>query len=378
MPGLSLGLGLGLSRSQGGGFSLAAFMAGQSDGFWYDFTSPDRLFQSTVGPPANDPSEVIGLALDQRRASGKTLAQVAAEQPELFANNDFSGGSTGWNVINTGASHTATFSGGAVRYQTTTTSPALEVRQVGVLTVGKLYELTVEVSAHTSGSIKELAGAAAVASGVGTTVTYFVATTANCGLTRNSTNVDITIDRVSLKEIPSYAAAQATTNFKPKFQLVGATGDGSDDRLGTTYGSTTGDAFALYPATTVPATISATQVIAGAMDGSANGDYLAITTGGALRAKVGATTLDSTGVDLRNGVHDVGYWTDGATLYLYANGAIVASGAWTGSRPTTVWNLFALNNNGTASSFFAGSIRAALVGRQALTLSLANQLSAPY
>ena len=97
MP-LSLSLGLGLSaRNTGGGFSLAAFMAAQADGFWYDFGQTDRLFQEPTGPtPADEPNEVIGLALDQRAWGGKTLAAYMAAQPEISINGDFASGSTGW------------------------------------------------------------------------------------------------------------------------------------------------------------------------------------------------------------------------------------------------------------------------------------------
>lgn len=66
MSGLSLGLGLGLSRSQGG-FSLASFMAGQTDGFWYDFGSPDRLFQTTdESSPVTTVGQSIGRVNDRR------------------------------------------------------------------------------------------------------------------------------------------------------------------------------------------------------------------------------------------------------------------------------------------------------------------------
>src|SRR5690606_7271653 len=77
--------GLGLTPlSKGGGIDLNAFMAAQSDGLWFDFTQTDRLFQENVGPtPANDPGEVIGLAMSQRVWGGKTLAELLAGQPEL-------------------------------------------------------------------------------------------------------------------------------------------------------------------------------------------------------------------------------------------------------------------------------------------------------
>lgn len=68
-----IGLGLPISRMgvTGGGQSpsawLASFMAGQSDGFWYDFSRPTTLFQGTdESTPVDTFGQVIGRAKDQR------------------------------------------------------------------------------------------------------------------------------------------------------------------------------------------------------------------------------------------------------------------------------------------------------------------------
>lgn len=52
---------------KGGGFSLPAFMAGQSDGFWYDFTRIDGLFQGAdEATPVTAFGDVIGRVNDRR------------------------------------------------------------------------------------------------------------------------------------------------------------------------------------------------------------------------------------------------------------------------------------------------------------------------
>jgi hypothetical protein len=376
MVALSLGLGLGLTRNTGGGFSLAAFMAAQSGGFWYDFGQTDRLFQEVVGPtPANDPNEVIGLALSKRRSGGQTLVQVIADATELVTNGDFTNGLTDWTDAST---PTSSFIVSGDRALSSIVGGATaRLRRTVIVTAGRLYRVSRSGTCNYSLSSTSSYSGDLLANG-GNTENYVVAATTGLFFNFTTTVDGLTIDNVSVKEVSREPATQATAGFKPTFQAAGARGDGSDDRLQTGYTSTTGDAFAVFPSATIPATLAATQVLAGTMDVSANGDYAAVTTAGAFRVKVGQTVLDSAGIDLRNGVQDLAYWTEGATLYLYANGAIVASGAWTGSRPATVWNLFALNNNGTAGSFSAATLRAALVGREALTITKANQICNVY
>ena len=371
MSGLSLGLGLGLSpRNKGVGFSLPAFMAGQSDKFWYAFTSPDRMFQENVGPtPANDPSEVIGLAPSQATSGGQTFAAYLAAQPELVTNGAF-GSDTAWTK------GTGWAISGGVASNNAPGGPSNLTQNLG-LVAGRLYAITFTLSVS-AGNLAAYAGFSGTSSGplaVNGTYTRYLTAGGDAQVYLQASAAFVgSVDNVSVKEVSRYPASQAAGSFKPTVQAGGAKGDATDDRHGTGFASASGDAFNVYPAAIIPATLAATQVFAGAMDGSSNGDYLAITTGGALRAKVGATTLDSTGIDLRGGTHDLAYWTDGATLYLYADGAIVASGPWTGSRPTTTWNLFALNNNGTPSNFTGATMKAALRGAQALTVSLANQI----
>lgn len=372
-----------------GGFSLAAFMASQSAGFWYDFTRTDTMFQEDVGPtPADEPNEVIGLALSQRLWRGQTRAAYLAGQPELVTNGDFSGGVAGW-VVSLG---TITSDAGTLRLTDSGMGHVLQSPALSVV-AGRIYRVAFQQKGDASISAMQVSFRRRSATGANiSSVAYFDVTTSYQSyeffIVANESQTDaaftlrlrgstaLNIDNVSVREVSQVPATQSTTSFKPKFQLVGATGDGTDDRAVTNYAAGSGENFLMLPATTVPVTLAGTQVLAGAMDGSANGAYIAITTAGALRVKWGATTLDSTGVDLRNGVRDVGLWTDNGTLYLFADGVVVGSGAWTGTIPTTTWNLWALNNNGTASNFFAGSLKAALAGREAINLARAIQICA--
>lgn len=125
--------------------------------------------------------------------------------PELLVNGDFSNGGTGWSVNNADATHIVTFAGGTMRFQSGTTSPQLNVQQANVLTVTKTYQVVVEIAAFTSGALKmDMAVSSVVVGTAPGTYTYrLAAANANFNLTRSTANVDIAVDRVSVREIIS-------------------------------------------------------------------------------------------------------------------------------------------------------------------------------
>jgi hypothetical protein len=363
-------------------------MASQSDGFWYDFGQTDRLFQENVGPtPANDPAEVIGLALSSRLWAGRTLTEELAGQAEFVTNGDFSNGTTGWTTNSTTQSVVA----GALRVAATAANGFSNQTLLG-LNTSRMYRLSCTVSNVSGGVVVVLVrtnvGAAivntAIVSGAGPQAVeiFFQPTTSDVQvrLQVGTSGQSADFDNVSVKEVSRYPATQATGSFKPTFQTTGAKFDGTDDNLLTGYlaQAAAGGNF-LVARVTVPVTLAGTQIIAGTNDsGGANPFRLGITTAGALRATVGAgSTLDSTGIDLRGTETVVGLSYDGATVRTFAGSAQVGSFAETGAISTTVpFRLGARNDNGTAATFFAGSIDSILAGRQALDNARFNQIAA--
>ena len=121
-------------------------------GVWYDTSDLSTMFQDPAGttpvymPGQGQPDPWIGLQLDKR------LGLVRG--PERLTNGDFSAGGTPWAITNADATHVVTFSSGTMRFQCDTLTPALQVQQTGVMTVGKWYEITTVASAHVAGSIK--------------------------------------------------------------------------------------------------------------------------------------------------------------------------------------------------------------------------------
>jgi len=176
------------------------------------------LFTTATGGANPVPGDPVGFMANCAGQGGKSFAQVMAGQPELVTNGDFNAGSTGWIVTGADASHIITFADGKLRYQSDTTSPILSFRQSNVLTVGKWYYIEVECSNYVSGSLKtdnSTNGPTTLVSKAGKNMALVKATSEILNILRNSTNVDLTIDSISIKEIPSLPFSQTTAGARP-------------------------------------------------------------------------------------------------------------------------------------------------------------------
>lgn len=354
-------------------FSLSAFMARQSDGFFYDFTRTDRHFQEHTGPTlADDIGESIGLALDQRTWGGATPS--SAFGPELVPDSTLSDVSaltlqTDWSAS---AGVVTKVGGASGRFVSVTGSLA---------TVGATYYSTTVVSARSAGTVLVNVGSV---DGVGRTAAgtyteYVRATTTGtpspAGLTLYGNAAFAgSVDSWSVKLVPGYSALQATGAAKPTRQAGGAKFDGTDDNLLTTYYAASGANF-IAAAISVPATIAATQVIAGASGAAANRTFLSLDTSGRVTAGVGSNF--HTGVtDLRGTDVVIAMSYDGSSVRLFAGSAIEKSEAQ-GSTPTTTisYRIGAMNNNGTASNFTAATVKRVVAGREFLTLERFKQIA---
>jgi hypothetical protein len=115
---------------------------------------------------------------------------------DVLTNGDFEGGATGWTVTGNDGTHVATFAGGTLRFQSDTTSPQLIVAQ-NSLTSGRRYEMFAEVSSWTSGTAKiEHTTGTILLNRAGTFRMYITASSISFSITRSTTNVDLTIERV--------------------------------------------------------------------------------------------------------------------------------------------------------------------------------------
>lgn len=361
-------------------------MAGQSDGFWYDFTKTDRLFQENTGPtPAAAASDVIGLALSQRTSGGQTLAQVVSAATEIIPDPGFD--SSGAWTMTTPSGTTSVVAGGQLTL-TRDGVAASDPRAVstGVATSGRLYRVEFDVVSRTSASNNIGLRVDAVSyfgltsiGAVGRKVFYIAPTSSGVvGVTHGGAGPStLVIDNFSVKEVSRYPAVQATTSLKPKFQTTGAAFDGSDDNLLTGYMAGAGANF-IVAKVTIPASIPATQVIAGSWSVGVATDaaYLALATNGQLRRGVG-TSAASSGPDLRGTTADIGISWNGATIRAFAVSSQVEEVAQAGvSNTNTPFRVGAMNGFATAANFFAGSIKAIVAGRQFLDLATFNKIAA--
>ena len=126
---------------------------------------------------------------------GETLSD------ELVTNGGFNTNSN-WTVTGEDGTHIATFNN-SLRYQSDTTSPVLSVNQDLVFEVGKTYKIKTEISDITSGYVKTDAFGASnnLNASIGTNIIYGVATSTTLNILRGTTNVDVTIDSISVKEV---------------------------------------------------------------------------------------------------------------------------------------------------------------------------------
>jgi hypothetical protein len=362
-------------------FSLAAFMAAQSDGFYYDFIKTDRLFQENIGPtPADDVGELIGLALDQRQWNGQTLAQVLATQSELVTNGTFDTDLTGWT--DAGGDGSASVDAGALKIIEGATANE-ERRQVLTVTVGAVYK----VSCSLGGTapiifIGSTSGGAELGNIQSSGTRYITATTTTLSLRCRTGNalgsgLFATFDNVSVKLIPSIPAIQATGSLKPALQTTGAKFDGSDDNLLTSYTSAVGANF-IAALISVPASLPGTQTIVGSNDGVPNRCRLSVNPNGNLCAAVG-TQLENTiftTSNLRGTEVVVCLSFDGTTVRLFDNPAAVAYQAAQSGVPTTTipYRLGSLNSNGSSTQQFGGSIKKIVAGREFISIDRYRQI----
>ena len=122
--------------------------------------------------------------------------------PELLVNGHFEDGATGWTVSGEDGTHIITFANSTMRYQSDTTSPVLALSQLGLMTIGARYQLVVVTSSYTGGSLKSDAASPPVFGNVLGTATYtFTAVGSTFNVYRNSSNVDTTLDMLSLRRI---------------------------------------------------------------------------------------------------------------------------------------------------------------------------------
>ena len=376
MSGLRFGLSLSMQGRGGKAWKPSDIFLPGDNGFLYDFSLADTLFQEATGITPAGVDQNVGLALDVSKWGGKTLAQVLAGQPELVTNGDFSAGTTGWTVNDIGA--TLAVVGGEL--ELTADAGAKGAMQQIVIPANTTVRLRVgKVRLGTSASgllrIDTIAGSWAIVPGsnpltlTGSNQAWeTICRTGAAGITINiylraGAAGTCYLDDVSIKEIPGNHASQATSGARPVLKAGGLTRyDGSDDNLLTTLVPSAAMTLAFKGKIT-----SASKGIISSRTASTDAVELAINASGNLIANVGSGVL--TGASDIRGITGIGILVfDASTTELYWNGSQVDSDARAGSVNTTVpFRVGCRNTSGTGSLFADADIYQALAINRALT-----------
>lgn len=360
---------------EGVSFNLDAFMAAQADGIYFDTTKTDRFFQENTGPTlADDVGEAMGLALSQRAWNGQTLAELLAGQTELVANGGFDT-NTVWSASGVTASNTAVIADGKLTINSAD-GANVQVTQGFPVPSGRLLCIEFFIDSLSSGSWGIADGGAVIATGSTTGLHRLFYTSPDAALSldikRGSGVTNFVMDRISVKEVPGKRGIQATGTLKPTRQTTGAKFDGSDDNWLTSYTAGAGENF-IVALVTVPTTLGAFQYITAASGASnANRFGIGINTDGLVGFGVGSVspTIAKGVTDVRNTEVVVGLTCNGSTVLGFAGSSQEYSAVQSSTPTTTIpLRVGAHNGDGVASTFFGGSIKKLVVGRQFLDLA---------
>ncbi|MEQ3625997.1 MAG: LamG domain-containing protein [Celeribacter sp.] len=356
--GLSLSLGANL-RSGGASFNPASLFA-NGDGALIQRRSDALFVENTASTHAVD-TNAVGFATDGSEGAGYSGGAFTGLGADIMVGGEFSS-ATGWTLqagwsISSGELHASGATGNDEAFR-------LDIP----IANGTVYVVDLDITSYTGGSVQsKLGGNAAIAS-ASAIGSYTVPVKAGSGgrtVALNGNDFTGRIDDVSVREIPGNHATQATTSYKPTLQTGGLLFDGNDDRLtGLPAATTSGTLAARFNGST------ASKVILGSQAASDGRCFLALDASGKVSAGIGGdgTSTITGGADIRDEWHTAAVTWDGSTVTLYLDGVSVYSAAQSGAVNTTVaMMLGALNADGSAAAFWAGTVSDALVIDRVLT-----------
>lgn len=364
-----------------GGSIITSIFADGTDGFYFDFSKTDRLFQDLANTPADGAGENIYLGLESHAWGGKTLAGLLASQAALL-NDDFSSYANtaamlagGWVDASVGSAVLSWDSGNGGRAALPRIDGAniAQIRRVLSTVAGRTYKVTVVGAAAgisyrfgTSVGGTQLLAASLISDT--TAVVYITATTTTTHFQATASGNGTTpyLDSLRLDSVPGNHGIQANTAAQPKWQTGGlARLDGSDDNWLTT----------LMPGLAMTAILKVNasaidDTFLGAQADSSTRFSIGTDGSGRLGGRVGTQTFTTIfgGNDIRSTVGVAAITLDGSTVKLYWNGVEIYSGAQAGVPTTAIAiALGTYNNNGVLTTFLAGDIYHALAIKKALT-----------
>lgn len=352
----------------------ALFNSGAVDGVMIDLTDKTTLFQDANGIlPVAANADPVGLALDQHKWGGLTLAAYRAFQTEIVTNGDFAVDIANWAHINLSNGVLSWQSPGKIRL-TANNSNTPGVNQAIICVVGRWYELTVQVvtgnAAFTSYGIGAVATSANtyssgnIGNAPGTYRRFFKATATTHYVILygpNSSGQFAEFDNISVKEIDGHHATAAGGN-RPTW--ASATNDvlfdGSNDYLSVgDFDFPAGDCFtAAWAKSTL-----ANRAIAGVTE--TNRMVLVHQTSGNFPTATVGTAPVMVGVTAINNVYTTIHADKNtANANLIVNGVVEGTKATPGTTATVNDMIIGgQNSGGTPGAFMAGNIKRIVAGQ---------------
>lgn len=206
-------------RWQGrGNASPRDFFQSAEPGFYLDFSATAPLYQDNVGAtPLTLPDQQVGMALDVSR--GMALG------PELVTNGDFSAGATGWTLgVGWSVSGGAAVSAGG--------GNAALSQSGGTYVAGRTYQVTFNITVSSGYLLAYVANGNNAQISTSGAVSLRLVASASGGLAFFGFSFVGSIDNVSVREIKSVPAVQASLGLRPKWGRMPKTG--KRNRLGYT------------------------------------------------------------------------------------------------------------------------------------------------
>ena len=181
---------------------------------WYDPSDLTTLYQDSAGTtPVTAIEQPVGLMLD--KSKGLVLGS------ELVSNGDFSGGLTGWTNSSTGTGTATVVAGVATLTGTDGSNRGAVSQQLTGLTVGRTYVvswMSTGVNGAFTVQTTSVPGTGAVYIGTTATNRFVFNATATTMWPVWYTPIaggTLTVDNISVRELPGNHASQATSTSRP-------------------------------------------------------------------------------------------------------------------------------------------------------------------
>jgi hypothetical protein len=203
--------------------------AGETVAF-YDPNDLTSVYTARTGGANAVADGPVGLMLDKSQMGGLTAAEFIAAQPELVTNGTFDTDVGGWST-----SASVFVSSGSEGLLTCSSDPAGYAYQSMTLTSGKAYKLTFDVTQSDTSFWAVLVGVgfntsrttlvSSAVNGTGTYSAIFIHDGSKNILTLqvNGNASTITIDNISIKELPGYHATAPSDAARPILRDVSST-----------------------------------------------------------------------------------------------------------------------------------------------------------